>query len=40
MVADEATQSSAPKDHVAEQTNVDDVSATVAGDNIVVDPRA
>ena len=40
MAADEATQSSAPKDHVAEQTNVDDVSATVAGDDIVVDPRA
>ena len=39
MAVDEATQSSAPKDHIAEQTNVDDVSATVAGDDIVVDPR-
>ena len=38
MAADEATQSSAPKDHVAEQTNVDNSSATVIGDDTAVDP--
>ena len=40
MAADEATQSSAPKDHVAEQTNVDNSSATVIGDDTAVDPWA
>ena len=38
MAIDEAAQSSAPKDHVAEQTNVDNSSATVIGDDTAVDP--
>ena len=40
MAVDEATQSSAPKDHVAEQTNVDNSFATVVGDDTAIDPRA
>ena len=39
MVIDEAAQSSAPEDNVAEKTNVDDASVAVAGDDAVVDPR-
>ena len=39
MATDEAAQSSAPKDNVAEKTNVDDASAAVAGDDATVDPR-
>ena len=38
MAADEATQSSAPEDHIAEKTNVDDASTAVVGDDAVVDP--
>ena len=38
MAVDEATRSSAPEDHIAELTNVEDASATVAGDDVAVDP--
>ena len=39
MASDEAAQSSAPRDNVAEKTNVDDASAAIAGDDAAVDPR-
>ena len=39
MATDEAAQSSAPKDNVAEKTNVDDASTAVVGDDAAVDPR-
>ena len=38
MAADEATQSSAPEDPITEQTNVEDASAAVAGDDAAADP--
>ena len=39
MATDEAVQSSAPEDNVAEKTNVDDASTPVIGDDAAVDPR-
>ena len=39
MATDEAAQSSTPEDNVTEKTNVNDVSAAVAGDDAAVDPR-
>ena len=39
MATDEAAQSSAPEDNVAEKTNVDDASTPVIGDDAVVDPQ-
>ena len=39
MVIDEAAQSSALKDNVAEKTLTDDATATVVDDDIAVDPR-
>ena len=38
MAADEATQSSAPEDPITEQTNVEDASAAVTGDDAAADP--
>ena len=38
MAANEATQSSAPEDHIAEQTNVEDASTAIAGDDAAVAP--
>ena len=38
MAADEATQSSAPEEPIAEQTNVKDASAAVASDDAAADP--
>ena len=38
MAADKATQSSAPEEPIAEQTNVKDASAAVAGDDAAADP--
>ena len=38
MATDEATQSSAPEDNVAEKTNADDASTVVVGDDTAVDP--
>ena len=40
MAADEATQSSAPEEPVVDQTNAQDASAAVAGDDVAADPRA
>ena len=37
MAADEA-QSSAPEDHITKQTNVEDASTAVVGDDAAVDP--
>ena len=39
MAIDEAAQSSAPEDNIAEKTNVDDASTAVVGDDAAVDPR-
>ena len=39
MATDEAAQSSAPEDNVAEKINVDDASTAVIGDDATVDPR-
>ena len=39
MATDEATQSSAPEDNVAEKTNADDAFAAVVGDDTFADPR-
>ena len=39
MATDEATQSSAPEDNVAEKTNADDASTAVVGDDTFADPR-
>ena len=38
MAADEATQSSAPEEPVVDQTNAQDASAVVAGDDVAADP--
>ena len=38
MAADEATQSSAPEEPVVDQTNAQDASAAVAGDDVAADP--
>ena len=38
MAADEATQSSAPEDPVADQTNAQDASAAVTSDDATADP--
>ena len=38
MTADEVTQSSAPEDPIAKQTNVQDASAADAGDDTATDP--
>ena len=38
MAADEATQSSAPEDPVADQTNAQDASAAVTSDDAAADP--
>ena len=39
MVIDEAAQSSALKDNVAEKTPADDATAAVVNDDAAVDPR-
>ena len=39
MTTDEAAQSSAPEDNVAEKTFTDDATATVVDDDTAVDPR-
>ena len=39
MATDEAAQSFAPEDNVAEKTLTDDATATVVDDDIAVDPR-
>ena len=38
MAANKATQSSAPEDLVADQTNAQDASVVATGDDVVVDP--
>ena len=38
MATDEAAQSSAPEDNIAEKTNADDASTVVVGDDAAVDP--
>ena len=38
MAANEATQSSAPEEPVVDQTNAQDASAAVAGDDVAADP--
>ena len=38
MAADEATQSSAPEEPVVDQTNAQDASAAVAGDDVAANP--
>ena len=38
MTTDEVTQSSAPEDPITEQTNVEDASAAVAGDDAAANP--
>ena len=39
MATDEATQSSALEDNVAEKTLTDDAIAAVVGDGAVIDPQ-
>ena len=39
MATNEAAQSSAPEDNVAEKTPADDATAAVVGDDTAVDPR-